>query len=117
MRRITNPSFPIVIMLLCTGCFYFFGEEVVEISIPDVSKGFEKQIEVKAEGKRGVYKLLVKATGQLDQKCMINSIELGPEKVDTIVYCGDHYAPEYFIRYEPLQTTTGQLKLELTFFY
>ena len=117
MRRISNLSFPVIVILLCTGCFYFFGAKTATLDITDLSLKSVDTLQVNINAMRGPHTIEVKVIGETDAECMIDEIILGPGKIDTVLRKGDYFATEYPIRYTPLEAKKGHLRVEATFFY
>ena len=117
MRRIIGPILLIVPFTILVGCLPYFGKQTVEVQIADASQQFEKRIDIEIPKNRAVYKRKVYVKGELNQKCILNYIEVGPGKIDTVIYNGDHYGTNDYVIYEPAENTKGHLQLELTFYY
>ena len=117
MLRITYLSFPVVLILLCTSCFYFFGAKTAELNITDLSIKSTDTLQVEINAIRGPHSIEVRITGETDEACMINERIFGPGKVDTLMDKGDYFGTMYPIRYTPLEAKKGHLKVEATFFY
>ena len=117
MHRLIKLSFPVIVILLCTGCFYFFGAKTATLDITDLSLKSVDTLQVNINAMRGPHTVEVKITGETDSKFMINEMMMGPGKVDTILDKGDYFGTMYPIRYTPLEAKKGHLKVEATFFY
>ena len=117
MCRITNLSLFALVILLCIGCFYFFGAKTATLDITDLSIKSTDTLQVEINAVRGPHTIEIVVTGETDAACMINDRILGPGKVDTVLTKGDYFGNRYPIRYIPLEAKTGQLKVEATFFY
>ena len=117
MHSLIKLSFPVIVILLCTGCFYFFGAKTATLEINDLSLQSVDTLQVKINALRGPHSIEVRITGETDAECMIDEMIVGPGKVDTILTKGDFFVDYYPIKYAPLEAKKGQLKVEATFFY
>ena len=117
MRKLNKRALALALLFIVTGCLPYFGRETIKETIDDVARPYEKEINIQIPANRAVYKRKVSVKGEIDKKCIINLVELGPGKIDTVIYKGDHYGTNYYIKYEPLQASEGQLTLEVTFYY
>ena len=117
MRRVILNVVILTVLLSNLSCLPYFGRKTVVIEISDVTQRIEKEIAIQIPENRIVYKRKAYVTGKVDKKVRLNLVEIGPGKIDTVIYKGDHYGTKDYVKYEPLQATEGQLRLEVTFYY
>ena len=64
-----------------------------------------------------VYKLKVRAIGNINDAILVNGIKLGPGKIDSTLYFGDWYQNEYIVNCNPGITNSEDFKLSIKFYY
>lgn len=116
MQKLISRTFLIVSFQTMFGCGYFVGEQKT-IKIPNISEGWEENVTVTIPDGKNVYKLTVKISGEIQEKCLINGKELEPGHINAILKNGDYYTNSYSIKYDPLNNKEGDLDVELTFYY
>ncbi|MEL6562408.1 MAG: hypothetical protein AAFQ94_29835 [Bacteroidota bacterium] len=104
------------IFSILSGCGYFLGTTETE-EISDLSKKWKKTIKADLSDDEFVHQARLRVAGTIEGKCSINGHELGPGKVNEILYNGDHYSKEYEVRYQPVGEVRGKLKVYVTFHY
>lgn len=102
-----------------SSCGYFVGATVSK-EIIDLSQPCEKVMKVKLPKNEYVHKVKVKVTGKANGKFSIEDKVFEGGDINTIIYEGDYYGPEYSVKYQPLdkeKKVTGKLKVYVTFYY
>ena len=95
----------------------YFTTHSTIIYIPDSSSdSYSDTAKVELEKNQYIYKAKVRLEGVVDGDFDFNGQKISSGKIDTTVYFGDWYQPQYSINYKSIDAQEGKLKVKVTFY-
>lgn len=108
-------SFQVLIICLLTSCLPL-NRRSGEIEISNLATPLETKILVELEKDEFVYKADLIVSGESNGTFKINNWAFHGPEIDTTIFIGDYYGPDYPIHYEPIFATEGNLSIQVVFF-
>ena len=114
MKRLRR-GFQILVIYLLSSCLPI-NRNTSDLHISDLTKPLETEVIVELEKDEFVYKADLIVSGKANGTFKINNWTFNGPEIDTTIFIGDWYGPDYQIQYVPLEVTTGELDIEVVFY-